>query len=175
MSLLEYHVFAEVLFNADETLMTVNSKGELIFVKLLDSVRKAHHDTALRLNTIGSMIPFVNAAGEVLLVVYCLKAKNGRTHAFNVDLQRELAESNRKVLTSLSLPLGISPYNFFSFAAMVSPNTITAFLTLVSLMGIFGVRFLTSLVAFGRSGTLAWLRRSSLITFGFTRTSILSF
>ncbi len=89
--------------------MTVNSKGELNFVKLLDSVRKAHHDTALRLNTIGSMIPFVNAAGEVFLVVYCLKAKNGRTHAFNVNLQRELAKSNRKVLTSLSLPLWYFP------------------------------------------------------------------
>ncbi len=83
--------------------MTVNSKGELSFIKLVDSLRKAHHETAMRLNTIGSMIPFVNAAGEVLLVVYCLKAKNGKTHSFSVDLQRKLENSNRKVPPSPSL------------------------------------------------------------------------
>jgi hypothetical protein len=109
LSFLEYHISPELFFNADETLMTVNSKGELNSIKLLDAVRKAHHDTALRLNTIGSMIPFVNAAGEVLLVVYCLKAKNGKTHAFNVDLQRELAKRNRKVLPPMSLPLWYFP------------------------------------------------------------------
>ncbi len=97
MLIIETHVAPDLLFNADETLMTVNSKGELNFVKLVDSVRKAHHDTAIRLNTIGSMIPFVNAAGEVILVVYCLKAKNGKPHSFNIDLQRKLESSNRKV------------------------------------------------------------------------------
>ncbi len=82
--------------------MTVNSKGELKFVKLVDSLRKAHNETAMRLNTIGSMIPFVNAVGEVFLVVYCLKAKNGRTHSFNLDLKRELEKENRKVPLSFS-------------------------------------------------------------------------
>jgi hypothetical protein len=77
--------------------MTVNSKGELVFVKVLDSMRKAHEDTLMRLNTIGSMIPFVNAAGEVILVVYCLKATKGKAHAFNLDVQRQLQAANRKV------------------------------------------------------------------------------
>ena len=103
MLTIETRVASDLLFNADETLMTVNSKGELNFVKLVDSVRKAHHDTAMRLNAIGSMIPFVNAAGEVLLVVYCLKAKNGKTHSFNIELQRKLESSNRKVPLSPSL------------------------------------------------------------------------
>lgn len=85
--------------------MTVSSNGEIRFVKLLDSLRKAHHDTALRINTIGSMIPFVNAAGETLLVVYCLKAKNGQSHSFNVDTQRQLERQNRKVSLSLSYRL----------------------------------------------------------------------
>ena len=77
--------------------MAVNSKGELNLVRLLDSVRKAHHDTVMRLNTIGSMIPFVNAAGEVVLVVYCLKAKSGEAHAFNIHTQRLRQAQNRKV------------------------------------------------------------------------------
>lgn len=131
--------------------MTVNSKSELIFVKLLDPLRKAHHDTAMRLNTIGSMIPFVSAAGEVLLVVYCLKAKNGQTHSFSVDLQKRLEASNRTVAHILSFTRRPIPSTFIRFALRASPSIIIASRNLDSLMAIFGVRFWINLVRYGRS------------------------
>jgi hypothetical protein len=83
------HVNSKLLFNADETLMTVNSSGEVKFVRMLDAVRKAHQSKSTRLNTIGSMTPFVNAAGEVYLIVYCLKAPEGKSVSFNVAIEKE--------------------------------------------------------------------------------------
>ena len=48
--------------------------GKLTLVKVTDSVRKANTDISKRIDTIGSLTPFVSAAGDVLLKVYCLKA-----------------------------------------------------------------------------------------------------
>lgn len=91
------HISAKLLFNADETLMTVNSSGEIKFVRMLDSVRKAHQSKTMRLNTIGSMTPFVNAAGEVYLIVYCLKAPEGKCAT-----EKELKSQKVSLLYSFS-------------------------------------------------------------------------
>lgn len=63
---------AHAIINFDETLMTVHD-SKIVMVKMTDSIRKASTNQAMRLNTIGSLTPFVNAAGEVILKVYCLK------------------------------------------------------------------------------------------------------
>ncbi len=114
------HISPKLLFNADETLMTVNSSGEVKFVRMLDSVRKAHQSKSIRLSTIGSMTPFVNAAGEVYLIVYCLKAPEGKAVSFNVAIERELKSrqvfSHAHLLSSpsFSLPSFFSLFLFFS-------------------------------------------------------------
>lgn len=91
---------ASNLFNADETLMTVAPNGDIRFLKMTDAVRRAHHSKKMRLNTVGSMTPFVNAAGEVVLIVYCLKAPEGKITTFNVDVIKE-STCDMKVISFL--------------------------------------------------------------------------
>ena len=79
----ESHVTAPLLFNADETLLNVTSDSELRCLKMLDPLRKARQSKRIQLNTVGSMTPFVNAAGEVYLIVYCLKALDDKPVEFS--------------------------------------------------------------------------------------------
>ncbi len=43
----------------------------------------------MQINTVGSMIPFVNALGEVYLVVYCLKSAENKPVKFHVPTPNE--------------------------------------------------------------------------------------
>ncbi len=97
----EGHLRSDLLFNADETLLNVTSNSELKCLKMLDPIRKAHQSKRLNLNTVGSMTPFVTAAGEVYLIAYCLKAPQGKPIEFYLDN----VENNRKVA-----PLALSPF-----------------------------------------------------------------
>src|SRR3546814_20711783 len=62
---------------------------------MLDPLRKACQSKRLKLNTVGSMTPFVNAEGEVYLIVYCLKFPDDKAVEFSMDQQTP----TRKVVT----------------------------------------------------------------------------
>jgi hypothetical protein len=80
------------LFNADEFLLTVSSNKEFKIVKLLDSDRKAHNTRAKRLNTVGSIIPFVGANGDVLFIAICIKGDEGKNVTFRLEAQKAVRE-----------------------------------------------------------------------------------
>jgi hypothetical protein len=64
--------------------MTKTKSGGIRLLKLLDPIRKAYGTKKMQINTIGSMIPFANARGQVLLVVYCIKSPDGKPVAIQV-------------------------------------------------------------------------------------------
>lgn len=93
MILVTYHIVgayygAAQVFNTDETLITVSKGGVARLLRLTRSNYKAVSKKLKRLNTIGSYTPFVNAAGEVLLEVICIKAVEGSKVQFNVPLEK---------------------------------------------------------------------------------------
>src|SRR5690606_36121081 len=115
---LESYVTPTLTFNADETLLNVSTNADLRCLKMLDPLRKAHQSKRMSLNTVGSMTPFVNAAGEVYLIVYCLKAPEGRVTEFCIDSE----PSRRKVHTPRIL---FDRTNVISCAKMVISMNIT--------------------------------------------------
>jgi len=76
------------VFNTDETIITVSKGGEARLLRLTRSSYRTVAKQLKRLNTIGSYTPFVNAAGEVLLEVICIKAGPGAKVQFNVPIKK---------------------------------------------------------------------------------------
>ena len=80
------------LFNADETLLSVSGKNEVRLIRVRDGMRKAHQSKEMRLNTVGSMIPFVSANGEVLFIAFVIKAAEGSDVDFRIHLDEAVAK-----------------------------------------------------------------------------------
>lgn len=140
MSFLEYHVFTELLINAHETLVTVHSKGSSTWSSSsrpsVDSWRHCLAPQCSRFYDPICQNRWQSLRGRVLpegeeWYDSCLRCR---------PLARTCQKTERSDLLCPSL-FDISPYHLPGFAEMVSPNTITAFLTLVSLKAIFGVEF----------------------------------
>jgi hypothetical protein len=89
------------LFNADETLLTVSSKNEARLVRMTDSLRKAHRTQSMRLNTVGSVLPFVGANGDVPFIAIILKADEGKKTTFRLYLESQVRKEFRSVQRDL--------------------------------------------------------------------------
>jgi len=100
------HESGKNLFNADEFLLTVSSKHEFDVLKLIDSDRKAHDTRAQRMGTVGSIVPFVGANGDVPFVGICIKGEEGKTATFNIDAEATINE-RYQVLASTNVQLHI--------------------------------------------------------------------
>ena len=75
----------QALWNVDETLATI--REDLVTLHRVHKAgRAAAAEKGPRFQTIGSVTPFVSAAGECALIVYCLKAKEGQNVTFNVPI-----------------------------------------------------------------------------------------
>jgi hypothetical protein len=85
------------IFNADETLLTVSSKNEARLARMTDSFRKAHRTKAIRLNTVGSILPFASANGDVPFIAIILKAIEEKKTTFRLSLEKELKKEFRSV------------------------------------------------------------------------------
>lgn len=85
------------MFNADETLLSVNSAGEYHFVRVTAAMRKAHNVISKRLQLLGSMTPFAGADGSVPFIAMVIKAKDGSA----VDLAVLNEEATKTVFIHL--------------------------------------------------------------------------
>lgn len=92
------------LFNTDETLLTVSSKNEGKLVRMTDSLRKAHRTKSSRLNTVGSVLPFAGANGDVPFIAVILKAEEGKKTAFRMIIESQLKKKFRRSVQLIDLP-----------------------------------------------------------------------
>lgn len=72
--------------------MTVDKNGVWRLFRMRSGLRKAASTRFLRLNTVGSILPFVTGAGVTLLTVVTLKAPADKEVTFNVPIDIDKAD-----------------------------------------------------------------------------------
>lgn len=85
------------LFNVDETLLNISRDGDIRMLRMTSALRKAHQKKHMRFNTVGSMLPFVSASGEVPFIALVIKAEEGSSSSFRSNV-RELAKEARSAV-----------------------------------------------------------------------------
>jgi hypothetical protein len=79
----------DVICNVDETLLNITANGRVF--GQLDLRDGAHGDSKLKGTTIGSMIVFISASGNVPLVMFCLKKRPRQRNLMIPILPNEIA------------------------------------------------------------------------------------